>query len=84
MILLLLLPALLHAQTDTGDVTSLRQGDVVVFVDLLAVLLRLLHRYIGHAEDPGLNIETLGHLRAGVLHGHYGYLTHLVSTTGNL
>lgn len=57
---------------------------MVVFADLLAIFLRLLHRHISHAKDPGLDIETLGHLRAGVLHGHYGYLSHLISTTGNL
>ncbi len=77
-------PALLHAQTDTGGITGLRCGDMVVFVELLAILLGLLCRDVGHAEDTGLYIETLRHLWAGVLHGHYGYLAHLVGATRNL
>lgn len=77
-------PALLHAQADTGGIAGLRCGHVVAFGDPLAVLLRLLRRDVGHAEDTGLYVETLGHLRAGILHGHYGYLPHLVGTTCNL
>lgn len=78
-------PALLHAQTHTGRITGLRRGGVGVFGNLaLAILLRLLRRDVGHAEDTGLHVETLGHLGAGALHGHDGYLAHLVGATRNL
>lgn len=77
-------PALLHAQTDTGGITSLRCVDMVVYGEFLAILLGLFCRDIGHAEDTGLYIETLSHLRARVLHGHNGYLAHLVCATCNL
>lgn len=78
------IPALLHAQTDTGGINGLRYGNMVVFEDFVSILLGLLCRDVSHAEDTGLYIETLSHLRAGVLHGHYGYLAHLVGATCNL
>lgn len=77
-------PALLHAQTNTRGIAGLCCGHVVVFGDLLVILMWLLCRDVGHAEDTGLYVETLSHLRAGILHGHYGYLPHLVGTTCNL
>lgn len=77
-------PAVLHAQTDTGSIAGCHWRNTVVARHLLTVLLGLLSRDIGHAEDTGLDVETLCHLWAGVLHGHYGYLTHLIGATCNL
>ncbi len=77
-------PALLHAQTDTGGFTGLRCRDMMVFWDLLVMLLELLCGDVSHAENTGLYVETLSHFWAGVLHGHYGYLAHLVCATCNL
>lgn len=71
-------PSLLCPHTHVGCVAAPRLG--VSF----SVLRGLIHRYIGHAEDPRLHVETFGHLRAGVLHGHYGDLSHLIGAAGHL
>lgn len=77
-------PPLLHAQADAGGIAGLRRGHQVIVRDVFTVLLALLSWDVRHAENPGLHVETLGHLRAGVLHGHYGNLSHLVGATRNL
>lgn len=71
-------PALLHPHTHSGCVGAPWLGVS------LSVLQGLVYRYVGHTEDPRLYVETLGHLRAGVLHGHDGDLSHLIGAAGHL
>lgn len=79
-----MLPALLHAQTHRGRIVGLRRRRVVVVEDSLSILLCLLRRDEGHAEDSRLHIETLGDFGAAALHSHDGDLAHLVGATCNL
>lgn len=71
-------PALLCPHAHGGCVAASRLGVS------LSILQGLVHGHVGHAEDPRLHVKTLGHLRAGALHGHYGDLSHLIGAAGHL
>lgn len=83
-VLLFCVPAVLHAQADTRSFSGLRCGHVAVLRRFLSVLVRRLHRNVGHAQNARLHVEALRHLGAGVLHGHDGDLPHLVGAACDL